>query len=376
MHDNLRSWVEISRTAFRHNIAQLALLNAGQQIAVVVKSNAYGHGLLEIAQLCCEHEEVFFVCVAFLSEALSLRASGFAKPIIVMSLIDGDLAQAAHKDIHFFVSSMRQLKRFEDAGSIAGSVFDLHLKVDTGLARFGISPEEVVLFAQAIGGCKHVRFVGLCTHFAKAQACDDPCTNKQHACLMAIRDQLVRVGLRPAYIHCSNSAGALRGFQGYTLARIGAAAYGLWPSPDLQQVTTKQKMDFSLKPVLSWKTRVAELRYLPAGTSVGYNHLFQTTRQTTIAILPIGYADGYHKYFFSNGHVFIGDILAPIVGSIAMNTVTVDVTDLSEVQLGTEVTLVGLQSQVSAHAVAERAGCNVREVTTLISPLLLRRIVP
>jgi len=373
-HYGPSSWIELSRVAFNHNIDQLAAI-CSEQIAVVVKSNAYGHGLLEIGQLCQEHERVTFLCVALLSEALALRAAGITKPIMVMSFVDVDPTAAANQDIHFFVSTMRQVKELDDAGRMTGAIFDLHLKIDTGLSRFGVMPDDALALVEEVVRCRGVWLVGVCTHFAQSQICSSNYTEQQHAAFASVCQQLEGAGIAPQYIHCSNSSGALRGMPGCNMVRVGAVAYGLWPSRELRSVVQRQHKGLTLKPVLSWKTRIAELRQIPADTCVGYTCRFKTTRPTRVAILPVGYADGYSTRFFAGGQVSIGDTPVPIIGSIAMNTIMVDVTDLAEVNRGQEVMLLGQYASISVDALATRVGCNVREIMASINSSLPRKAV-
>jgi len=368
-------WIELSRSAFRHNVEQLSAVGEGQQLAVVVKANAYGHGLEAIGSFCEEHPAVTFLCTSFLSEALALRASGITKPIMVMCSMDADLCLAAHQNIHFFVSNELQIHELSRVASITGAVYSVHLKVDTGLSRFGVQVDQVARLAAMVARSNGVAIAGVCTHFADSQIVASSYMEEQHKRFVSAIAQLKDIDTNRLYLHCANSSALLRRVPGCNLARVGIAAYGLWPSREIQKMAGFNRPPLRLRPVLSLKTRVIAIQQCAANVYVGYRRLFRTSRPTRLAILPVGYADGYAPRFFDNAAVCFGDNVALVVGAIAMNTVAVDITDLS-VTYDAEATLIGLHPTLSLECRAERSRSNIREIVVGLSPLVPRGVVP
>jgi len=368
-----RSWVEISAHALRHNYTQLLRAARGVHLAPVVKANAYGHGLVPVAQLLDADPTVPFLSVAFLSEALELRAHGIATPIMVMSFCDAPLAEAAGHDIHFFVSNEQQVREIASVGAALGTIFDLHLKIDTGLSRFGTTMGDAVSLAQFIASREYLRLAGVCTHFSYAQAADQTSAREQtHQFGRALAD-ITNAGLACTWQHCANSAAALFSRPPGNLVRVGAALYGMWPSSVVRDRAEQEGL--MLKPVMQWKAAIAELRIVPAGRAVGYERTFVTKRPTRLAMVPVGYADGYDVRFSNAMHVLIGAKATPVVGRVAMNVMLVDVTDVPEATVGAQLIL--WQATDDFLASAARVGItNPRELPTRIDVRIPRIVVP
>lgn len=369
------SWIEIDRGALLHNVATFkSFIGRSSYLAPVIKSNAYGHGLTLIAQLLDNNSDVDFFCVAYLSEALQLREKGIQKPLLVMSCIDDDPLKARGMNIHFIVGDMQKLSTLSAVGQKIDHDFDVHLKIDTGLSRFGVAAQEAIALMHTIKKMKGVRFSGLCTHFAESYKEDQSFTQQQVDCFLNVAYSLDQ---RPAYVHTSNTAGTITApVSCANMFRIGLGIYGYWPSSFVQHTALMHQKNMVLKPVLSFKTRIMEIKLIKKGLTIGYDRTFTTQRDTVIALLPVGYNDGYDFRLCNNSFVYINDRLFPLIGKVAMNVLIIDITDSPSLLVGTEVLLLGDKPGVTAHDFCERIGePNPRKITTSLGAHVPRIVV-
>lgn len=362
-HYPTASWFELDAAAFAYNLSCIrTVVGPDKAIMAVVKANAYGHGLKEIGQLCERNPEVAWLCTASLSEALVLRAHGICKSILVMCFIDVAPEQAILNDIDLPVYTYEQARVLDDVARSLGALVYMHVKIDTGLSRLGVLPENALALIEQINQLSHVRIRGLWTHFSQSDDADPAYT------LMQIErfDQVIAqcAGMLPEslLIHAANSAGAIRfGQARYTGVRVGAAMYGMG---DARAV--------GVRPVVHWKTRVYEMRDLNAGVPVSYACTYITKRPTRMALLPVGYGDGYDRRLSNCGVVYIRGQQAPVIGRVCMNVVLVDVTDIPGVCSGDEVILVGALSGCSVDDIARQTGALNRDIATGFSPFIDR----
>jgi len=370
------TWIEISKSALLHNLAQYKkYIGTHNILAPVVKANAYGHGMLQVAHICQESPDADWLCVALLSDALLLREHGITKPIFVLGYIDVDPALAAHKHIDLLVYDLAIAQQLNTIGNKHNCVFNIHIKIDTGLSRLGVLPHEAHTFIATIRTLPGIALRGIYSHLAESQLEDTTFTHQQ---LQKFDTLLMQLDLPFALKHVANTAATMRfSRNNYNFFRVGAGTYGLWPSETVKNITLQQDPSFTLKPVLTWKTRIMHIKKVHADTSVGYNRTHQTTKESTLAIVPIGYYDGYDIRYGNKGMVKIGNAYAPIVGRVCMNHTIIDVSNIPPVQIGDEVTLMGADEPISAPRFAQLTGNNnVREVLTNIYPHIERRIVP
>lgn len=357
------TWLEISASAFAKNCAYYASRMPGASCALVIKSNAYGHGLPELSTLAQKSNHVSWLCTSNLSEALAVRASGVTKPLLVLSYCDADPILALTHDIALTVSSSEQLTTLSALQH--PGVFNVHLKVDTGMRRFGFAPDEVIAIAQQITATPNLNLSGIYTHFAESDNADQTFTDHQHTQFATTLTQLHAHGITPPCIHAHNSA-ASRARQPFgTLSRIGAGAYGL----------------LGLTPVLTWKARIISLRTVGAQQPIGYSRTYTTQRETRVASIPVGYYEGYDRRLSNCGTVVImhngTPHYAPVIGRVCMNVTLLDVTDIPDAQIGTEVIILGDHDDIRAADLAHKVGSfNPREITTRIAPHLPRIIMP
>lgn len=371
------TWLEIDKAAFFHNILQYKTAIGNGCLAAVIKSNAYGHGQELIAQLCQENQHVDWLCVANLSEAIQLRKQGITKPILILSYIDADLVYAAQYDIDFICYEKDLLEQANATGALVGKKLKIHIKVDTGVSRFGLMPEDVLPFITYAQTLPHIHMNGIFTHFAQAQQEDQTFTQKQLRAFLDLLESLQTQSIHIPFRHCANSAATTTIQAGpCNLFRVGAGLYGMWPSEIVKQRTIAQFSDFSLKQVLTWKTTILDVRTIPAHTPVGYDGTFVTTRVTNIALAPVGYYEGYDRRLSNTGQVIIKNMPAPVIGRICMNILMIDVTDIPHVHKGDIAILLGDYPGLTPNDIAQRAkSFNPREIASRLHTTIPRIVV-
>jgi alanine racemase len=375
--EHASSWVEINSAAFEHNIAQYrAVLGPNKQLAVVIKSNAYGHGMAEIAQLCEQLPAVDWLCTVSLSEALAVRARGITKPIFVLSYLDADLTYAVEQGIDLVVYDRQTVEALETIAAKLHMPAYVHLKVDTGLSRLGLAPQAALDLVLAAQQLTHVHVRGIFTHLAESEKSGEGFTKQQIAALHAVVSTLAERGISIPFIHFSCTA-ALTVVEDsrYSFGRLGLGVYGLWPSQAAKQVTCERCPGFTLEQVMTWKTRVIQVKQVPTGSYIGYGRTFCTQRETVLAVLPVGYWEGYARGLSNRGQVLVNGVIAPVVGRVSMNLTTIDVTDVPNITVGSVVTLLGDHPALSPDTLAATLGTINWEIVTRINPLVPRVLI-
>ncbi len=379
MKPNIRAWVEIDTEQLKNNISTIKkMLPEASAFTLVVKANAYGHGLKLVSQYCEQENLVDFFCVAHLSEALELRNLGITIPVLAMCSIDAPIEYAIMQEIDLSVSNREQLCTINAIAKCLQKKAHIHIKIDTGLGRFGFFPNQINELTQLLKQAKYLIVCGIFSHFAQSDATDQTYTNQQRIIFKQCVNELIKSGINPQYIHQQNSAGiATQPDPLYNMVRVGALAYGMWSSEYQKQLfdTTQQS---AIQQILSFKTHIIEIKELPADTPVGYNGIFVTQRTTITAKIPVGYADGYFRHFglgTKSAYVYIRNQHAPIIGHVAMNVITIDVTDITGVQLHDEVLLMGNSDRLRTNDLCTILGSgNPREVTVYINSNIPRII--
>lgn len=358
------SYIELSASALAHNIATYKQLIGSADLGMVVKGNAYGHGLDEILMLTKDNPDIAWYFTASLSEALYIRSKGITKPILVMSIIDADPLEAFEQNISLIFHQREQFADLERAAQYNLKP-KVHLKVDTGLGRFGFLPHECADIVKQLKIMPHVTLEGIFTHFAKTEMPDQTYTDLQMQKFSTLTNELSEIIPIP-YIHShATSATLFRGNEGTNLCRVGAGIYGLWPSYELQ--TSAAERGITLQQILTRKTRIMHTKNVSAGTPIGYGCSFIAPHAMRLGFLPVGYADGYHRRLSNCGKVLIGNFLAPVIGRVGMNCITVDITNIPDAHIGSEVILTGPQAGVTALDLAHAiGGFNPREITVPI----------
>lgn len=381
--DNFKTWVEISASAIKHNIKVFrGLTGQEKKLMAVVKSNAYGHGLVETALIADKRGAEWFG-VDSVDEALLLRESKFKKPILVLGYARPSRVEDMVKQNISFVAYnpdlLKELKRLSKTGALKKTHAKLHLKIETGTFRQGLNGDELLSYAKAATAIPGVEVQGMYTHFANIEdTTDRSFADLQLSRFTEAKKLLNDNGIYPKLCHSACSAAALLFPEThFDMIRMGVSMYGLWPSKETRAVMMRQHKDVVLKPALTWKTRIAQIKNIPKGTSVSYGLTETVSRKSRIAILPVGYWDGYDRGLSNVGHVLIHGTRCKIMGRICMNMCLVDVTDVSSAKVGQEVTLLGKDgdSTVSADEIAGQIATINYEVVTRINPLLPRVII-
>jgi alanine racemase len=371
------TWIEISKSALEHNLKEYKKAIGSSALGVVIKSNAYGHGIVETAQICQASPHADWLMVATLSEALSVRAAGVTKPILVIYFIDEDPRKAVEHNIDVMACDWQTIHELNEIGIAAQKKCNVHIKVDTGMSRFGFLPHEVIPALRTIRSMQGVQITGIYSHLAQAANPDQSFNREQEATFINVLKDIHTENIHIPYKHLSNSAGitALTA-AGTNMVRLGLGAYGWWPSQSNKDITQEKHPSFELKPVLTFKTRIFQIRHLEADRFVGYDRTYKTTKPTTIAVLPVGYFDGYDRRLSSKGILLIRGQYAPVIGIIAMTTTLVDITHIPDARVGDEVILMGDYEKITPTQLANVVGSfNPREILTRLNPLIPRMIV-
>ncbi len=360
------AWAGIDLDAVRHNVGVLRRAAGDAQVWAVVKANGYGHGALDVGRAALDAGAAG-LCVALVDEGVALRDGGITAPILVLSQQpDDDVARAVRHQLAMTVYSGAGVAALERAGAREHPV---HLKVDTGMRRVGATAGAVAEVARRIDDSPAARLVGLCTHLAVADEPDDPRTATQLDAFDAVVSDLAAAGLRPPLIHAANSAGTLAHPRArHTMVRAGIAVYGISPGPGVDHLAGE------LRPVMSLVARVSWVKRVEPGDGISYGLRHTFDRPTTVATVPIGYADGVpRRLFHGGGQVLIGGRRRPIVGVVTMDQLMVDCAD-DPVTIGDEVVLLGRQGteRVTATEWADRLGTIAYEITCGISPRIPR----
>jgi alanine racemase len=365
-------WAEIDLGALAHNVVQLrATLRPGTGMIAVVKANAYGHGAVDIGRAATA-AGADWLAVATFDEAAELRTAGIEAPVLVMGPVaPGGEPEAVALDLRLCVYERESLDRLAAAAAASGRHVRLHLKVDTGMARLGCSPDEALLLARRIEEDPLLELEGLWTHFAEADDAGSSRTQQQLQAYLAVLSELASAGISPPILHCANSAAALLFPSTHMiLVRVGLPLYGYRSSPGIDP-------GLDLRPVLAWKGRVVALRDLAPGDRVGYGGTFTASRPTRLATISMGYADGFSRALGGRATVLVAGSRAPVVGRVSMDYVTVDVTGIAEVDLGREVVFIGDDGgeAVDADDLARLLGTISWEILTMIGPRVERVVV-
>jgi len=382
--DNPLIWLEISKSALQKNLQVFReLLDEKTALAPVVKSNAYGHGLIECGKIFREAGADYLV-VNSIFEARKLRAAGDFGAIYIAGYtsLEG-LREAVALDCEIVIYNRETLEKLETFKLKTPA--KVHLKTETGTHRQGVPRSAVLDFAEAIRRSENAELAGVAMHFANIEdARDHSFAEKQLAEFNSIRAELLAAGFQNLKFHAANSAATLLFPEThFDLARVGIAAYGMWPSEETFFSLAAEKgvnhRDISgdmLTPALTWKTKIAQIKTIPEGSFVGYGCSFEASREMKIAILPVGYYDGYSRNYAAKAEVLIHGKRAKVVGRICMNILMADVSMIPEVKLEDEVVLLGKfgNEKITAEEIAEWGGTINYEVTTRIRENILRII--
>ena len=362
------SRVEIDVEALASNVRLLkAHLGGYVGIMAVVKANAYGHGAVTVARTALRNGAAC-LAVANMDEALELRAAGIAAPILVLSYIPAfAIPQAIQQDISVALFDLELARQYEAAARNVKGRLKTHIKVDSGMGRLGVLPKDALGLFRCLQAMKRLEMEGIYTHFSCAGE-DAAYTAAQLATFKAVLTSIQAGGFSFKYIHAANSAAVIASREAcFNLVRPGLLLYGLKPSKQPDALT-------GLRPVMSWKTVVAQVKTLPANSNIGYGSSYRTGGEETIAVLPVGYADGLRRSPQTWREVLVRGKRAPLVGRVSMEKTTINVTHIPNARAGDEVALMGRQGdeEIGADEIAGWLGTVSYELVTTISPRVPR----
>jgi alanine racemase len=348
---------EINLEALRHNLRVVRRHAGSAKVWAVIKADAYGHGAPAVARTL-ERARVDGFCVALLEEGIELREAGIVAPILVMGghggAADEMIARGLTPVVHD-LAEVAEFARVVRTGDAGGPV-DVHLKVDTGMARLGVTMSELPSLAARLGDYPEVRVQGLMTHLGCADAAEPEATLEPLARFDAATVILAQNGVRPGVRHAANSAALLRGLGRLDLVRPGISLFGISP-----RIGDEARWAADLKPVMRVRTEILALRDVEAGASVGYGATWTAARRSRIATIPIGYADGLSRRLGNRGHVLVHGRRAAIVGAVSMDMTMVDVTDVERAAVRDEVVVLGMQDAGSRDSSVRPLGRGARE---------------
>jgi len=348
------AWAEINLDHIAHNIGLFRKqVGPVTEIMAVVKADGYGHGAIKIAETALQ-AGASSLAVAFVDEAVDLRQAGITAPIQILGYTDPSLfKKLIQYNLTPTIFGLDTAEQFSSQARQHNVVLPVHIKVDTGMGRIGLLPEEALEVITRIARLDGLKIEGIFTHLAAAEESDRSYTAEQLLLFNRILDGCLERGISFPLIHAANSAAALNHPKSrFNIIRLGLSMYGHYPAAEMREIEPK------LKPALSFKSRVILVKKIPAGRAISYGCTYHTNRESLIATIPVGYADGYSRLLSNKGQVLIRGCRVPVVGTICMDQMMVDVTDVPGVRLGDEVVLYGRQGfeEIKVEEAAELIG--------------------
>jgi len=374
------NWLEISKKNITHNLSIIReLIGKERKLMAVVKSNAYGHGMCEVAGIAIK-ACVDWIGVNSIEEGIELKDKGITQPTLILGYVPiAELEEAIKNDFRLTIYNMETAKKLDEVGKRLGKNTPVHIKIETGTNRQGVKNEELKNLLKFIKASSAVNLEGISTHFANIEdTTDHSYAQYQLEEFKRIEDKYLKEFTNLIRHTACSAATLLFPETYYEMVRVGISMYGLWPSKQTKvSFSMKGKKLPELRPALTWKTKVAQLKDVAEGSYLGYGCTHRTTRNSKIAILPVGYFDGYSRSFSNVAYVLVKGKRAPVRGRVCMNMILVDVTDIGNITLEDEVVLLGKQGdeEITADHLAELAGTINYEIVTQINPMLERKIV-
>jgi alanine racemase len=373
------TWAEVSLTTLRQNFRTVQK-HVGPDVTVcaVVKADAYGHGAVECSR-ALEAEGAKWLGVTSLDEAIPLREAGVRANILLMTgFWRGEESEIIRLHLTPTVWEPWHIELMESAAAALGvAQHPVHLKVDTGMGRLGVGVEQLPIVLTALQAAKHLVLEGLSTHLASSEIMDAPSVAEQERSFDVARQLVREAGLEPRFVHMANTGAVISRRETWnSMVRPGVALYGYYlPFQRAGREVSGGTLRLPVKPVLTWKTRILSLRDFGANQPLGYGATYVTKAPAHVAVLPVGYADGYNRQLSNRGRVIVREHYAPIVGRISMDLTLVDVTGIPGIAVGDEVILLGAGEGLSVDALehAELANSTPYEILCNISKRVPRR---
>jgi len=383
------TWAEVSLTTLRQNFRTVQKhVGANVTVCAVVKADAYGHGAVECSR-ALETEGARWLGVTSLDEAIPLREAGIRSSILLMTgFWRGEETEIIRMNLTPTVWELWQIESLDAAAAALGVArHPVHLKVDTGMGRLGIAVDQLPQVLGVLVAAKHLVLEGLSTHLASSEIMDAPSVAEQERSFETARRLLREAGVEPVFVHMANTNAIIsrretwvnmsRGnMKGNSMVRPGVALYGYYlPFQRAGREVSGGTLRLPVKPILTWKTRILSVRDFGPEQALGYGGTYVTKAPAHVAVLPVGYADGYNRQLSNRGRVIVREHYAPVVGSVSMDLTLVDVTGIPGVAVGDEVILLGASDGMSVDALehARWANSTPYEILCNISKRVPRR---
>ena len=366
------SWIEVDLDAIAFNVRNLKQFLAPHvRLGIVTKGNAYGHGAPQVTRVALESGADWAI-VNRSNEGVQLRQGGITAPVLILGYtLPEEADRLVRWELRPTVSNLLQAEALSGAAVRQGVVANIHVKVDTGLGRQGLLPEEMIEFFRDVSRLPHLKVEGMYSHFSVAEeGAEDSVgyTRCQFDTFIQVRDELAQAGFAVPISHICNTAAALNFPEMHLdMVRVGSLLGGIYPSVHV-------KREVALLPSLSLKSHVARVKVLPAGSAISYGRTYVTQAPTQIALVPVGYGDGYRRGLSNKGSVLIRGQRVPIVGRICMDQCMVDATHIPDIALHDEVVLIGCQNGecITGEEVGSLLGTNAYDITTSFTSRLPR----
>ena len=375
------TWADVSLTTLRQNFRTVQKhVSAAVTVCAVVKADAYGHGAVECSK-SLEAEGARWLGVTALDEAIPLRDAGVRANILLMTgFWRGEEAEIVRLHLTPTVWEPSQIESLDKAAAGIGvAQHPVHLKVDTGMGRLGVGIDQLPAVLNVLRSAKHLTIEGLSTHLASSEIMDAPSVAEQERSFEAARRMVRDAGFEPRFVHVANTSAVISRRETWnTMVRPGVSLYGYYlPFLRAGREVSGGTLRLPVKPILTWKTRILSLRNFGANQALGYGATYVTKAPAQVAVLPVGYADGYNRQLSNRGRVILREHYAPILGSISMDLTLVDVTGIPGVSVGDEVILLGTCDGLSVDALehARLANSSPYEILCNISKRVPRRYV-
>ena len=368
------TWIELNTKSLSENIETIRS-RTSSEIMFVLKANAYGHGLEEVTKLLVD-QEVDIVGVESVYELAAVRAAGFkGRLILIGPFEEGDIVDIINNNVEVTIFEIEKIKILNLYAKDYQTKITFHLKIETGLHRQGLAKKDISLFCEAFKKTNSLYFKAVTTHFANIEDVEDYAFSQQQFALLQEAQKEAEDILSLAIgLHAANSGATLMypEFHG-EMVRVGVILYGLYPSSSIKEFCMQH--DIFLKPVLSWKTKIMHIHEMQSGETLGYGRTYTAQKKTRIALLPVGYYDGYHRAMRGQ-NILVQGALCPLVGTICMNMMMCDISSLFDTKVGDDVVLIGDQHEnISADFLAEKSGTINYELVTIINSRIPRRLL-
>jgi alanine racemase len=375
------TWAEVSLATLRQNFRTVQKhVGTSVTVCAVVKADAYGHGAVECSR-ALEAEGAGWLGVTSLDEAIPLREAGIGAHILLMTgFWRGEESEIVRLRLTPTVWELWHIESLEAAAAVLGvSRHPVHLKIDTGMGRLGVVVDQLPAVLAALKSAKHLVLAGLSTHLASSEIMDAPSVAEQERVFEGARRLVREAGMEPNFVHMANTGAVISRRETWNnMVRPGVALYGYYlPFQRAGREVSGGTLRLPVKPILTWKTRILSMRNFGANQPLGYGATYVTKAPAHVAVLPVGYADGYNRQLSNRGRVIVREHYAPIVGRISMDLTLVDVTGIPAVAVGDEVILLGAGGGLSVDALehAELANSTPYEILCNISKRVPRRYV-